>query len=405
VFLVAGLALFAFSYNAVRDNMIPVDKLAAIDARAAAELSAPKPANPTADAQKAKGSTSSTADASTTQKADFDRKAAFATRVAQLRAELRTDTLHSLAIRSLVLLAALIAASAAAGWLLAGRALRPIRTVTDTARKAADLDLSVRIAHDGPADEVKDLADTFDHMLARIDTSLTAQRLFAANASHELRTPLTIIRTSVDVALAKPDVTVDRLREMGIEVRDAADRAQRLVESLLELAQAEDAIIDHETVDLAEAARYALEHREEPVAPDLTVTTNLAPAPTIGNGLLLTRMVANVITNAFRHNHAGGHVTVTTGTDTTTAFLTVDNSGLVIEPEVTSRLTKPFQRGTTARTNSHAGTGLGLTIVDAIVHRHQGELQIKARPEGGAKVTIRLDTEPSARPPLGPTPL
>ena len=210
-------------------------------------------------------------------------------------------------------LAAMTALSVLLGWLVAGRALRPLQQITSTARRVSQDTLDERIALEGPRDELKELADTFDAMLERLSGAFASQRRFVANASHELRTPLTVMRTELEVTLADPDATNAELRTMAEAVHDALDRTERLVQSLLTLARSEGAVTRRDPMDLARAARVALEHTARDAdAAGLAVTADLHPAPVAGDRSLLERLVANLVENAVVHNRPGGRVSVTT---------------------------------------------------------------------------------------------
>ena len=239
-----------------------------------------------------------------------------AARIAQaFRAQLRADALHRLLIEYVVALGAMTMVSVAAGWLLAGRALRPLRDITATARRVSGENLGERISLKGPADELKQLADTFDGMLARLDGAFGSQRHFVANASHELRTPLAIMRTEVDVSLADPDATAEELRRMGEAVRETVDRCERLIEGLLMLARSEAATGREEPADLAAlAADCITDLRARAREADVEVRDDLEPAWTRGESALLERMIANLVDNGIQHNEPGGYLRVSTRT-------------------------------------------------------------------------------------------
>jgi signal transduction histidine kinase len=285
-----------------------------------------------------------------------------------------------------------------AGYVLAGRALQPISDVTATAQRLSTETLNERIALDGPDDELKDLADTFDGMLARLDAAFASQRRFVANASHELRTPLAVIRTEVDVTLADAEASAADLRKMAEVVRDASVRADRLVDALLVLARSEaQARIGLETVEPVDLA--AVVHRAvDGVAGVagrrcLAVTVAAEPARTAGDPDLLDRLVGNLVENAVRHNVDGGWVRVGTRTDGGSAVLTVHNSGPVVDAGAVGELFEPFRRGGRARTASRSavrGAGLGLSIVRAVTESHGGEVAAHPGTAGGLEVTVRL---------------
>jgi signal transduction histidine kinase len=287
-----------------------------------------------------------------------------------------------------------------AGYVLAGQALQPVSRLTATARRLSTETLDERIALAGPSDELKELADTFDDMLARLDAAFDSQRRFVANASHELRTPLAVIRTEIDVTLADPDAGVAELRTMAEVVRDASARADRLVEALLLLArseaQARVGLEVHEPVDLAELVPSAVAAVDaEAQRRCLAVTADTEPAPTAGDPGLLDRLVGNLVENAVRHNIDGGRVTLRTGVEPArngsgpVALLAVTNTGPAVDPGAVDELFQPFRRGGTARTAS-AGAGLGLSIVRAVAAAHSGGVDARPLPTGGLEVIVRL---------------
>jgi signal transduction histidine kinase len=278
------------------------------------------------------------------------------------------------------------------GWLVAGRVLRPLQAVTAAGRRLSEQNLHrERIALEGPQDELKELADTFDAMLERLDTAFSSQRRFVANASHELRTPLAIVRTEVDVALANPRTSAAELRAMAERVRTATERSERLIESLLLLARSEREPAAREPVDLAEAAAEALDHVRPGVAMlGLRVSQVLGAGAVAGDRALLERMVANLVENAVRHNHQGGWIEVDTGVSGDEAQLRVANSGARIRPGEVAALFEPFRRLGRARTRSDRGVGLGLSIVRSVATAHGGGATASALPGGGLEVTVTL---------------
>jgi signal transduction histidine kinase len=303
------------------------------------------------------------------------------------RAQLRADALHQLLVEYIVALGAMTIVSVVAGWLLAGRALRPLRDITATARRVSGENLGERIGLKGPADELKQLADTFDGMLARLDAAFGSQRHFVANASHELRTPLAIMRTEVDVSLADPDATVEELRQMGEAVRETVDRCERLIEGLLMLARSEAATGREEPADLAAlAADCITDLGARAREADVEVRDDLEPAWTQGEPALLERMIANLVDNGIRHNRPGGFLTVTTRSLGGRVLVTVANSGPRIDPADAERLTEPFRR----LDRGGGGFGLGLSIVRSVVVAHGGTVEIEAPEAGGLVVRIDL---------------
>jgi signal transduction histidine kinase len=283
------------------------------------------------------------------------------------------------------------------GWVVAGRVLRPLQRITATAQRLSERTLHQRIALDGPDDELKELADTFDQMLMRLDAAFDSQRRFAANASHELRTPLTITRTEVDVALADPDTSQAELRAMAERVRDATGRSERLLEGLLTLARSEREPSRREPADLADAAAPALQHgRHADDRAGLRVVTRLEPAPVAGDSALLERMVANLVENAVRHNQPGGWLKVATGTDGGWAVVRVANGGRAIPPDRVESLFEPFRRLDGRVASPAGGAGLGLSIVRSVARTHGGDAHARALPDGGLEVTVRLPARAEA---------
>jgi signal transduction histidine kinase len=297
----------------------------------------------------------------------------------------RATTLAHLLTYSLIGLAGVTLLAGAAAWITAGRVLRPVHRITAAARKASEHNLSQRISLGGPRDELRELADTFDEMLDRLDRAFTSQRHFIANASHELRTPLTVMRTAVDVVLGKPQPTSADLRSMSAEVRAAVNHAEGLIEALLVLARNEQQRRLTETADLAAITEEILEDRG---AVGLDVITNLASAPVTGDVVLLERLVANLIDNAERYNVPHGSITISTETDEADAVLRISNSGQLVPAADVNRLFEPFTR-LDDRTR-HDGYGLGLTLAASIATAHGGTITAAARSAGGLDITVRL---------------
>ena len=294
--------------------------------------------------------------------------------------------------QGLLALALLGAMGVAVSYYLAGRVLQPLQDITAAAQRLSAERLDARIGLAGPQDELKQLADTFDDMLARLEAAFEAQRRFVADASHELRTPLAVMRTEVDVALADPDAGADELRAAAQVVRDATMRADRLVDSLLLLAQSErpSGPAVREQVELSDTAVQALAAVAGEVAErELQVATSYAPAGVVGDRGLLERLAGNLVENAVRHNVPGGWIRVDTGVVDGCARLEVSNSGAVIAPGEVAGLFEPFRRHGTART-ARRGAGLGLAIVRAVAELHGGVVRASARPDGGLIVTVDL---------------
>ncbi|WUH97369.1 HAMP domain-containing histidine kinase [Spirillospora sp. NBC_00431] len=276
----------------------------------------------------------------------------------------------------------------AVSWWLTGRLLRRLRRVTAAARRLSLSNLHERIALTGPDDELKELADTFDAMLDRLEHAVASQRRFVANASHELRTPLAIQRTAIEVGLADP--SPERLDRIRAEMLRNTRRSERLIDGLLVLAQGERGLDARAPVDLGVVAEQVVED-ELPLAERRGVTVRAAvrPVTVAGDEVLLTRMVANLVQNAIRHNHPGGHVHVGLSPD---AGLVVRNSGALVPSERVDELFEPFRRLHGDRTGSgeDGGAGLGLSIVSAIAHAHGGAVRATANPGGGLTVTVAL---------------
>jgi signal transduction histidine kinase len=306
--------------------------------------------------------------------------------------QLRTDTLLSTVGTSAIALAVTALLGLGVSWIVAGRMLRPLRTLTAASRRISQDRLHERIALTGPRDELKDLADTFDEMVARLERSFNGQRRFVADASHELRTPLTIIRTGAEVQLAKRESTVAQWETVGRSVLTATGRAERLLDGLLALARSDSGVGHREPHDLAVAAAVALADADgEAEQARLTVTTDLRPAPVDGDPVLLDRMVSNLVDNAIRHNDAdGGSVDVTTGHVDSFAVIEVRNTGATIPAADVERLFEPFQRLRPERTTAARSTGLGLAIVRSIVRAHGGTVTATPNLDGGLTVTVTL---------------
>ena len=305
-------------------------------------------------------------------------------------ADQRSRTLAHLLDYSLAALAAIALASTWLGWIVAGRALRPVHAITAAARRASEENLGERIALTGPDDELKELADTFDAMLGRLDAAFASQRRFVANASHELRTPLTVMRTAIDVTLAKPGRTPAQLEAMAVEVRHAADRAEALIEALLTLARSDRGAGPTEPLDVAVLAEDALDTAAPAIrAHPVSVQASLEPAPALGDPVLVERLVTNLIDNAIRHNVPDGWVQVATGTRAGMAFIDVANSGPLIPAELGPSLFEPFRR-LSDRAGSPDGTGLGLSIVRSVAIAHRGHATARPLPAGGLEVSVSL---------------
>jgi len=300
-----------------------------------------------------------------------------------------TEDLHQLLVRSGIALAIMTVVAIALGWLVAGRVLRPLRAMTATTRQISERNLDERLALSGPQDELKDLADTIDGLLARLEAHVAEQQRFAANASHELRTPLAITQTMLDVARSDPDrdsgELVDRLRAVNT-------RAIDLTEALLLLSRADRRSFTREDVDLSLVVEEATETLL-PLAEDLGVTieTCAERTPVVGSRALLLQLITNLVHNAIVHNLADhGSVWVSTRTLGDGVELAVENTGDTLAPQTVSTLSEPFLRGDERIRAEHAGVGLGLAIVERITQAHDGTLTLTPRAAGGLRVTVRL---------------
>jgi signal transduction histidine kinase len=300
---------------------------------------------------------------------------------------------HQLVIASGIALVLMAGASLVIGWLVAGRFLKPLRTITATTREISATSLHERLNLSGPDDELKELADNFDQLLDRLERSFTFERRFVANASHELRTPLAGMRTSLEVAMAKPGPLPPHIRTLADRLGRELDHVDRLLESFLTLAHTQHGPLgDESTVSLAELARLAIQRPAETIsAMDLHVEQQQGhDAWVTGSETLLSRLVENVISNAVGHNQPGGWVRVTTEVRANRACLVVENGGPVLHPDQVKRLARPFQRIGAERTGSDRGSGLGLAIVSSILEVHGGTLDLQALTEGGLRVAISL---------------
>jgi signal transduction histidine kinase len=301
---------------------------------------------------------------------------------------------RQLLFASLVALAIMTVISVALGWLVAGRALRPVREMTAAAQRISEDSLNERLGLHGPKDELKELGDTIDGLLERLEAAFNAQRRFVANASHELRTPLTTMRAALDVALAKPEPAPPQTVALAGRLRTELDRIEKLLEAFLVLARAQhrsmpgqavlplDYLVGSALADQAAAIR----------AMNLTVqdTSSQGGAWVAGNQALLRRMVENVIDNAVCHNAPGGWIAVTTGAGGRGARLVVENGGQVLDQRQVAELSQPFRRLEADRIGTDKGSGLGLSIVAAIAEAHGGTLELRARPGGGLRVCVDL---------------
>lgn len=324
-----------------------------------------------------------------------EHEGSFEEQLFEARNEERAGALRAVLTQSLVALVVTSGAAMVLGWIMAGRVLRPIRQMTAHARRASEATLGERIGLQGPPDELKELADTIDAMLGRLQAAFAAQRGFAAQASHELRTPLTVIGAEADVALAAPDATA-RERQFGEVVRDAVDRSERLVEGLLALSRSESTMLDAAPVDLAELVGDVVgEHVRAADAAGVSLDLVLRTATIVGDRMLLERLVSNLVENAIRYNQGGGWVRVEVGPRDGDAVLEVANSGIMVPASVAAALFEPFRRWQIDRPGQPRGYGLGLAVVRSVATAHHGTATAVPLAEGGLLVTVRLPVVPA----------
>jgi signal transduction histidine kinase len=317
---------------------------------------------------------------------------------AALNAAIREKQVIGAILVPVVVLLALVA-----GWLIAGRLLRPLRTITATARDISASNLNRRLDLGGRADEFAELGETLDDLFGRLEASFESQRHFVANASHELRTPLTAERALLQVALADPDATAQTLRSACEQVLALGDQQERLIEALLTLATSEGGIERWEPFDLAAIAWHEVTvRREEAGRRGIQVEIRLAEAPAAGDPRLAESLVANLVDNAIRHNSGPGTAEISTAAAGGQATIRVRNTGAVIAPEQLGRLFQPFGRAGAERIRSTGGHGLGLAIVQAIARAHGATLTPRAQPEGGLDVEVTFPAKPASAPAPGP---
>ena len=296
----------------------------------------------------------------------------------------RLDSLHQLLVDSALALGVMAVASVGLGWLVAGRALRPLRDMTSAARVISEHNLHERLPDQGPQDELGDLARTVNALLGRLEAAFESQRQFVANASHELRTPLTLERALLEVALADPDANAETLRVACERVLAIGASQEALIEALLTLARSQRGVDERVPLDLATVVADAPAIDAGPVG----VAFDLAPAATSGDPRLVERLVTNLIDNGVRHNFPGGRVEVSTAVVNGRPTLRVENTGPQVAPDQIDRLLQPFERARRDRGTGADGLGLGLSIVAAIAVAHGAVLTARARPEGGLAVAV-----------------
>jgi signal transduction histidine kinase len=304
-----------------------------------------------------------------------------------------TSDLHQLIIAAAIALALMAVVSLALGWLVASHFLVPLRAITSTTRDISATNLHERLNIAGPDDEIKELADTFDDLLERLEQAFDFERQFVANASHELRTPLATMRASLDVAMAKPGPVPPPMTVLDERLRRELDHVDRLLDSFLSLARAQRGpATDEALVSLDEAVVTAIGHRSGAIwNKGLSVDQQLCRgAWARGSATLLAHMVDNVVDNAVNHNEQGGWLRAQTSSDGAFVRLTVENGGAVLARDDVNELARPFRRLGAERTGSERGSGLGLSIVRSITKAHGGVLELQARDGGGLRVVITL---------------
>ncbi len=312
----------------------------------------------------------------------------------------QTATSHQYLLGSAIALGVMAVVSVVAGWVVAGRVLRPLRQMTTAVRRISANNLHERLAIDGPGDELKDHSDTIDALLERLDGAFAAQRRFVANASHELRTPLATIRVSLDVAVARPGPVPPEAITLAGQVRAELDKVDLLLEGLLVLARAQHGALPGRAVlPLDSVVSAALAAREDSITARNLTVQHVSGSDGIwveGSQPLLRRMADNVIGNAVSHNRDGGWIRITTMAGNGAARLIIENGGDILDPAQAAGLAQPFRRLGADRTGSDNGAGLGLSSVAAIAQAHRGSLRLHARPGGGLEVTITLPLAPRA---------
>ncbi len=311
------------------------------------------------------------------------------------------DILNTLLLVSVVVLLLLAAIGAVLGWVIAGRMLRPLKAINRAAQRAAAGELDHRLSLGGPHDEMSDLAETFDDMLAKLDLSFQAHQRFAGNASHELRTPLATTKAMLDIALTDPELDFAELRKVAVRVSETNRRNMQTVESLLDLAEIGQVTMGNERISLDEVAFDALVEATADVGErGLTVASTLEPVEVLGDPVLVRRALVNLLDNAVRHNHQGGTIEVAVRAVDDLAEFRVSNTGRPVDPSTIDSLREPFVRGAgrvASPSGGTAGHGLGLAIVSRVVEAHDGRLELTANSSGGMTAIVRFPMEQSHR--------
>jgi signal transduction histidine kinase len=385
LFLICGAGLLAITYALVRANLPNTINVPGVPRTIAGSHGHPKPL-PLGHPHNRPAGTAPTAAALVSIAASTQKRV-------DLNAEL---------IWSGVALGIMTLISFGLGWYVAGRVLRPVRTIARTAQTISARNLDERLALDGPDDEFKELGDTLDQLFARLQAAFDSQRHFVANASHELRTPLTVERSLLQIALSDPNPTVESLLTTCQNALHNTEQQQHLIDGLLTLARGEGGLDNRERCDLAQITKHVLLTPFSDIDRlGLTITTVLQPAPVEGNLRLLERLASNLVENAIHHNTHGGHVEITTGTRQEHAFLTITNTGPVIPANELQRLFQPFQRLNGTRTRHDNGHGLGLSIVQAIATAHDATITTHAQPDGGLAIEVSFPRSEKPRVRLG----
>jgi len=387
LFVLLGGTLLGVSYAIVRSNLT-------VDPRELAETAADRvglepgprrrgePAHRPPSEALGRGADGDASPSARQAAADHRR---FVAQIEAVQEELADDAARELTLQYLAILAVMAVLSGVLGWFVSGRVLRPMSEITATARRVSNQSLHERIALEGPDDELKQLADTFDSMLGRLEAGFERERAFVQNASHELRTPLSVIRAEADVTLTDEADDPDALRRSLAVVREAGERSERLIAALLTLARADRRDHPRVSVDLSQLLR---ELTEETDLDGLRLELDLRPARVLGDPELLRTMAANLVDNAVRHNTPDGWIEIRTQPAGDESRLELSNSGPRITPEEAGSLAEPFRRLGTARTGD--GLGLGLSIAASVAQAHGGQLAIHPLDGGGLRVSIGL---------------
>ena len=309
----------------------------------------------------------------------------------------RISDLHQLVIESAIALAIMAIVSTALGWVVAGRVLRPLRTMTAATRQISEANLHRRLAIRGPRDELRELADTIDGLFGRLEGAFDAQRRFVANASHELRTPLTTARALLEMIISDPDATVETFRSTCEQVLEEGEAQEQLIDALLAMARGQRGIGHREPIDLAAITGEVLQtHERDAASRGLHLDVSLDPAPCSGDRRLIERLVSNLLDNALRHNTPNGRVQVRVRSQADQATLAVSNTGPLVPAGEVERLQQPFQRLAADRVGHGDGLGLGLSIVAAIASAHDATLDVHPGANGGLDIEVRFPRVPDS---------